>query len=165
MINVMLFTKQYITNKFHLKIKNNIKYYFTHGYLRLILSIFIIILISFLLKLIRLSSNRIIRLIQIFENKKKIERLVIQEFENIKFLNIFISIITIIIGGYTCFHVTCFCFIYKHSQVDLFFGSFMTFLIEEIIQILLAIFTSICRVYGLKYKSECFYNFSLFFTL
>ena len=41
----------------------------------------------------------------------------------------------------------------------------MTFLIEEILQILLAIITSICRIYGLKYKSECFYNFSLFFTL
>ena len=165
LLNVICFTKIYISKKYHLQAKNNIKYYFKHGWIRLIISFLVLILIDFLIRLTRISGYRILKLIQIFSNKKKIERLVVQEFENILFLNILIPILALIIGFYTWFHVTCFSYVYKHSELDLFFGSLMTFLLNEIFQLLITIIASISRIFGLKHNSECSYYFSLFLTL
>ena len=95
-------------------------------------------------------------------NKKQ---LILQEYENIKFQNTLLSIIIIIITGYTFFHTICFCFVYKFSQIDLFFGSILTFLFGEIFQILFTIFICFLRIFSIKHYSECAYNFSSFFIL
>ena len=162
LINTIFFPKNYFSDKYNLREKNTIKFYFRYAWIKIIVCLLLFIIIDFLLHLTRNSSNKIIYLYHSMINKKQ---LILQEYENIKFQNILLSIIIIIITGYTCFHTICFCFVYKFSQIDLFFGSILTFLFGEIFQILFTIFICFLRIFAIKHNSECAYNFSAFFIL
>ena len=164
LINLICFTKNYISDKFKLGEKNNIKFYFKHGWIRILISLSFILFIDFLLNLTRIPSNKIISLIKSNEKENK-ENIIIEEFKRINFQNNILIIVSLIIIVYTWFHATCFCFVYRYNEIDLIFSSFFIFCLEEIFQILLTFFYSIMRIYGIKYKSECSFNLSLFFIL
>ena len=163
LINIICFTKNYISDKYKLREKNNIKFYFKHGWIRILISLTFILFIDFLLNLTRISSNKIIALIKSDDEENK-KNLIIDEFKNKIKQNKILIILSLVIIGYTWFHVTCFCFVYRYNEIDLLFSSFFIFLLEEIFQLLLTLFYSIMRIYGIKYKSECCFNLSLFFT-
>jgi hypothetical protein len=130
-INLICFTKNYISDKYKFGEKNNIKFYFKYGWIRILISLFFIIFIDFSLNLTRFSSNKIISLIKSNEEENK-KNSIIEEFKKINIQNNILIILSLVIIGYTWFHVTCFCFVYRYNEVDLLFGSIFTFLLEEI---------------------------------
>ena len=91
--------------------------------------------------------------------------MILQEFENIKFKNLLLSVAIAVITGFTCYYVTCFCFVYRFSESDLLFESAITFIILEIFQILFTLFICFLRIFAIKNYSECAFNFSSFFIL
>ena len=165
LINTLLFTKKYISDKYNLREKNFIKFYFTHAWIKIILCFILFILIDMLLQLTRNSSNKIIDFYNSLKKRKKKKKMILQEFENIKFQNLLLSVAIAVITGFTCYYVTCFCFVYRFSESDLLFESAITFIILEIFQILSTLFICFLRIFAIKNYSECAFNFSSFFIL
>ena len=144
------------------------KIYINHGTYNIIYQIPKIIYSSLisaalktLIKFLGLSESSILEIKKEKYNKKdnvKINEL--KKIIRIKFL--FFFIIYFLFQIFFWYYVTCFCGIYKNTQVLLFKDSLMSFCVSLFTPFLIYLIPGIFRVFSLKNKNKCCYRISSF---
>ena len=124
-------------------------------------------ILSYIIKLLGLSESNILQL----KNSKKnvVVNIDITNVKSlitilkIKFSFFYVSLFILL--GIFWYYVTCFCGIYRNTQMHLIKDSLFSFATSLITPFALYLFPGIFRIYALKNKSKCLYGFSQFLEI
>ena len=129
---------------------------------KIIYSSLISSVLNTIIKLLGLSESDVLKLKKEKENKKnKNSNIALKKIKRglkIKFLLFFI--IYFLFQIIFWYYVTCFCGIYKNTQIILFKDSFLSFFISLFTPFLIFLLPVVFRVYSLKNKNKYCFNFS-----
>ena len=93
-------------------------------------------------------------------NIKNINKREIDLISTLKIKFLLFYIINFILLFLFWYYVTCFCGIYKNTQLHLFKDSLVSLGTSLITPFIIYLFPAIFRIFGLKHKSKCIYSFS-----
>ena len=137
------------------------KLYINHGtyniiyqFPKIIYSSLISTAFNMIIKFLGLSESDILKL----KNEKNIKKIDVIKKLKIKF--IFFFIMNFLFQIIFCYYVTCFCGVYKNTQIVLFKDSLISFFVSLITPFAIYLLPGLFRIYSLKNKNECCYNIS-----
>ena len=141
----------------------NLKLHFPH----IVYSAVISTVINIILKQLSLSENSILSIKQIKTmNKTYIKAKEIKKFLRIKFIIYFI--ISFILSIFYWYFISCFCAVYKNTQIILIKDSLFSFGISMFYPFAINLFPGIFRIPSLRAKNKdkkCTYRFSQLLSL
>ena len=131
-------------------------YNFIYQLPQIIYSSIISAVLNSLIKLIGLTEANVLKLKKMIKMDQKFKNL----FIIIKIKFTFFFIMNFILLSLFCFHVTCFCGIYRNTQTHLLKDSLFSFVTSLLTPFGIYLLPSIFRLLGLKYHKELLYRFS-----
>ncbi len=93
-------------------------------------------------------------------NIKNINKREIELINTLKIKFLLFYIINFILLFLFWYYVTCFCGIYKNTQIHLFKDSLVSLGTSLVTPFIIYLFPAILRIYGLKHKYKCIFSFS-----
>ena len=144
------------------------KIYINHGSYNIIYQIPKIIYSSLIstafntiIKFLGLSESDILKIkLEKEKEKDKKEDSVIKVIKNLKIKFLIFFIINFLFQITFWYYVTCFCGVYKNTQIFLFKDSLFSFCVSLITPFAINLLPGVFRICGLKNKKECVYNIS-----
>ena len=133
---------------------------------KIIYSTIIISIINIVVTFLSLSEKIIIELKNDKGNKKEKKQEEVKKYLIIKFIIFFIIIIIMLILFW--YYISCFCAIYKNTQIHLIKDTLISFGFSLLYPFVIYLIPGIFRIYSLKSKNqnkECLYKFSSFIQL
>ena len=139
------------------------EYNFIYQLSNILYSTIISTFISMIIKYLSLSEKNILKIK--YEKKDKNKKyLEIIKYLNIKFIIFFLLCILFLL--FFWFYLTCFCGIYKNTQIHLIKDTLLSFILSLLYPCILYLLPGIFRIKSLQMKNkEIFYKISKFFQL
>ena len=161
--NGILMNEKYIYNNYNSKNKN-IDYFFKNGWLRIFISILIVILFDFLFNLLNIPKKKMIIHIKTKSDKKKLHDKLLEKYNMLKYCNLIFIIINLLIMIFLLIFMITFNYVYSYSSIDLLLGSLITWFFIQILPFLGVLIVSTLRYVGIKSKCKLLFKISYFFT-
>ena len=161
--NGILMNEKYIYNNYNSKNKN-IDYFFKNGWLRIFISILIVILFDFLFNLLNIPKKKMIIHIKTKSDKKKLHDKLLEKYNMLKYCNLIFIIINLLIMIFLLIFMITFNYVYNYSSIDLLLGSLITWFFIQILPFLGVLIVSTLRYVGIKSKCKLLFKISYFFT-
>ena len=163
--NCLFYSKKYLSNKYYSKQKNDFIYLIKNGWVRIILSSLLTLLIILIIGILYNPQKKIVKIIRKEKDKNIRESECVKCYQQMKIMNIIFLIINFICMIIFWYFLSLFCFVYKNTVIDWIYGSIITFIIIQIFPFIGVLLVTSLRFIGLKYNSECSYKISIYLTI
>ena len=161
--NAILTNEKYIYINYYIKNKN-IDFFLKNGWLRIFISVIIIILFDFFFNLLSIPKKKMIILIKTKSDKKKLYEKLLEKYNLLKYCNLIFIILNLVLMIFLFIFLITFNYVYNYSYIDLLLGSIITWLFIQILPLLGVLIISILRFVSIKIKCKLLYEISQFFT-
>ena len=135
-----------------------------NGWLRIFISVIIIILFDFFFNLLSIPKKKMIILIKTKSDKKKLYEKLLEKYNLLKYCNLIFIILNLVLMIFLFIFLITFNYVYNYSYIDLLLGSIITWLFIQILPLLGVLIISILRFVSIKIKCKLLYEISQFFT-
>ncbi len=163
--NCLFYSKRYLSKKYYSKQKNDFIYLIKNGWVRIILSSLLTLLIILIIGILYNPQKKIVKIIRKEKDKNIRESECVKCYQQMKIMNIIFLIINFICMIIFWYFLSLFCFVYKNTVIDWIYGSIITFIIIQIFPFIGVLLVTSLRFIGLKYNSECSYKISIYLTI
>ena len=163
MINAFFFNDETM----HEIYKQNGRYNFIYQIPQIVYSTIISSVINVILKGLSLSQNGVLKIKQMPEVNKMIQKSFIM-IKFFKFKMVIFNLLGFIILGFACYYITMFCAVYTNTQIHLLKDTFSSFCLSLLYPFGLYLIPGILRIPSLRSSKKdkfCLYKISQLFTI
>ena len=163
-LNAFFYTKSLITNEFNSNTPPDFLYLLQNQLTKCIYTTIVGLIVDSILGCITSSKGRIKSLIRREHNHNKFREDCLDIINSLKKKIIAFLIVNGVLTAFFWYYVSAFCYCYKNTQMNWFYGGLITLMVVLLLPFLVCFIGTVLRVFGLKCKFEAAYKLSVCLT-